>query len=129
MSMLPPPPSPRGHVLIVDDDAGVRDVCTSLLHALGYRAEVASSGSKAIETIAQDGTALQLVLLDLDMPGMSGEQVLRAVKASQPWLRVLMMSGSPRADLRRCLAAGADAVLQKPFGLRELDDSMLRALS
>jgi CheY-like chemotaxis protein len=126
--MLPPPLSPRGHVLVVDDDAGVRNVCTALLHALGYGAAAASSGSKAIETLAANDPGVELVLLDIDMPDISGDEVLRAVKASQPHVRVLMMSGRPRDDLRGYLARGADGVLRKPFGLSDLDDSLGLAL-
>lgn len=128
MEMLPPPANPRGDVLIVDDDAGVRDVCTALLHALGYRAAVASSGLVAIETLAKHDGGLRLMLLDLDMPGMCGAEVLRVVKASRPHVRVLLMSGWPTGDLRRYLDEGADAVLRKPFGMRALDDSLGRAL-
>ena len=126
--MLPPPVSPRAHVLVVDDDAGVLDVCTALLHALGYRAAAASSGSTAIEAVAENDASLALVLLDIDMPGLSGDEVLRAVKAARPDVRVLMMSGRPRDDLRGYLARGADGVLRKPFGLRDLDDSVGLAL-
>ncbi|MDB4975326.1 MAG: hypothetical protein JWN48_3667 [Myxococcaceae bacterium] len=130
--MLPPPATPRGHVLIVDDDAGVRDVCTTLLHALGYRAAEASSGLKAIETLANDATnqpGVQLVLLDLEMPGMHGREVLRAVKEANPHVRVLVMSGKPGRDLKTFLGNdGADGVLQKPFGMAALDASVLRAL-
>src|ERR1700712_2448652 len=120
--MLPPPATPRGNVLIVDDDAGVRDVCTTLLHALGYGAAEASSGSSAIETLANSNSNnVQLVLLDLEMPGMHGREVLRAVKRANPSVRVLVMSGKPGRDLRTFLGDdGADAVLQKPFGMRDL---------
>lgn len=126
--MLPPPVSPRGHVLVVDDDAGVLNVCTALLHALGYCAASASSGRMALEAVAANDGSVELVLLDIDMPGLSGDEVLRAVKATRPDVRVLMMSGRPRDDLRSYLARGADGVLRKPFGLRDLDDSVGLAL-
>src|ERR1700761_4873121 len=91
--MLPPPATPRGHILIVDDDAGVRDVCTTLLHALGYHAEEASTTSKALETLASnDAGDVQLVLLDVEEPGTQSRDVLRAVKAANPQVRVLVMS-------------------------------------
>lgn len=126
--MAQPPFHPRADVLVVDDDAGVRDVCTALLHALGYRAAAASSGEMAIETLAANDARVQLVLLDLDMPTMRGDEVLRVVKAERPHVRVLLMSGNPRYDLRAYLDQGADAVLHKPFGLRDLDDSLDLAL-
>lgn len=126
--MLPPPASPRGRVLVVDDDAGVRGVCTTLLHALGYAATEASSGDKAIETLSTAERPHSLVLLDLELPGMRGEDVLRALKAKRPQLRVLVMSGKVDRDLSRVLASGADGVLRKPFKMSELDRSLGDAL-
>ena len=126
--MLPPPVTPRAHVLVVDDDAGVRDVCTALFHALGYCAAEASNGESALATVRRGGQHLHLVLLDLEMPGMRGDEVMRKVKAVRPQVRVLLMSGKPSSDLHAYLAAGADGVLRKPFGLRDLDDSVERLL-
>jgi CheY-like chemotaxis protein len=127
--MLPPPVTPRAHVLVVDDDAGVRDVCTTLFHALGYCAAEASNGESALATLKhRSGQHLHLVLLDLEMPGMRGDEVMRAVKAARPNVRVLLMSGKPSSDLRAYLDSGADGVLRKPFGLRDLDDSVERLL-
>lgn len=108
---------------MVDDDAGVRDVCTTLLHALGYEAAEASTGAKALESLNAE-RAPQLVLLDFELPGMRSEEVLRAVKARQPQVRVLVMSGKPSRDLARCLDDGADGVLRKPFKMSDLDRSV-----
>ena len=131
--MLPPPATPRGHVLVVDDDAGVRNVCTTLLHALGYRAAEATSGAKAIERLTcndgADAAQVQLVLIDLELPGMHGREVVQAVKAANPDVRVLVMSGKPSRDLGTFLGDGADGVLRKPFGMRDLDHSVASALS
>lgn len=126
--MLPPPASPRAHILVVDDDAGVRNVCATLLHALGYGAATASSGTHAIATLSADDSPVELVLLDLDMPEMDGGEVLRMLKHEHPALRVLMMSGRPRGDLSQYLERGASGVLRKPFGMRDLDDSLELAL-
>ncbi len=126
--MLPPPLTPRANVLIIDDDAGVRDVCTTMLHVLGYQAHDVRSGKQAIAALDRDAN-VALVLLDLQMPEMDGDQVLRALKAKHPALRVLMMSGRSRDDLQRYLQSGADAVVKKPFGLTELDESVDTALS
>ncbi|HEY6881304.1 MAG TPA: response regulator [Polyangiales bacterium] len=109
-------------MLVVDDDAGVRDVCSTLLQVLGYDAAVASSGPKALETL--NTREPQLVLLDLELTGMAGEDVLRAVKAHCPDVRVLVMSGKPSRDLKGALAEGADGVLRKPFKMSDLDRSV-----
>ena len=126
--MLSPPAPPRARVLIVDDDAGVRNVCSTLLRVLGYRTDVASNGATALASLHGNDQRVQLVLLDLELPGMHGGEVLRQVKATLPGVRVLVMSGKPGRDLRRFLLAGADGVLQKPFGMNELDDCVGAAL-
>jgi len=126
--MLPPPAKPRAHILVVDDDEGVRNVCTTLFHALGYRAEGASSGKGAIEALANASQVVQLILLDLEMPDMRGDEVMRTIKATSPEVRVLLMSGKPNRDLRIYLRDGADGVLRKPFGMRDLDASVGAAL-
>lgn len=125
--MLPPPPQPRANVLIVDDDAGVRDVCTTLLHVLGFAAHDARDGFQAIDSIEHGKDRVELVLLDLSMPDMDGATVLKHLKQNRPEVRVLVMSGRPRDDLRQFLSEGASAVLKKPFGLSELGDSIATA--
>lgn len=128
--MLPPPVHPRANVLIVDDDAGVRDVCTSLLHALGYQASGVEGRDEALATLGGDGAAaVALALVDMELPGAQDGSLLRALKREQPGLRVLLMSGRPRGDLKRFLQTGADAVLEKPFRLGELDQSLDVALA
>jgi two-component system KDP operon response regulator KdpE len=123
------PPTPRASVgvLVVDDDAGVRDVCTVMLRSLGYRAAAESSGEEALAAL--DAAAVELVLLDLEMPNMKGAEVLRTIKQRRPNLRVVVMSGRPREDLRNYLSTGADAVIHKPFRLAELGRSIGKALA
>jgi two-component system, OmpR family, KDP operon response regulator KdpE len=123
--MLPSSPSSTARVLVVDDDAGVRDVCSTLLRALGYDAAVASSGDCALD--AMNVREPQLMLLDLELPGMRGEDVLRAVKEQRPDVRVVVMSGRPGRDLSRALDEGADGVLRKPFKMSELEGALIRA--
>jgi two-component system cell cycle sensor histidine kinase/response regulator CckA len=127
--MLPPPSTPRANVLVIDDDPAVRDCCTTLLHALGYGARGAQDGQQALASLQDDGAQVELVLLDLELPCMQGGALLRDLKRENPNLRVLLMSGHPRNDPKRFLDKGADAVLQKPFRLGELDQSLDVALT
>jgi CheY-like chemotaxis protein len=126
--MLPPPLTPRANVLIIDDDAGVRDVCTSLLHALGYRASEAKDGDEALRTLGADGAQVALALVDMEMPSVQDGQLLQELKREHPSLRVLLMSGRPRRDLRRYVGSGVDGVIEKPFRIGELDHSLGQAL-
>jgi CheY-like chemotaxis protein len=120
-------PTPRASVLVVDDDAGVRDVCTSMLHSLGYRARAESCGEAALASLS--ASSVELVLLDLEMPTMRGDDVLRTLKQRRPGVRVVVMSGCTHVDLGGYLARGADAVIRKPFRLAELGSSIRGALT
>lgn len=98
-----------------------------MLRALGYDATATSSGERALESVASGD--VEIVLLNLEMPRMQGDEVLRTLKLHRPAVRVVVMSGRPRADLGSYLATGADAVIQKPFRLAELDLSVASALA
>ena len=74
---------------------GVRDVCTSLLHALGYQASGAEGRDQALATLSGDGAEVALALVDMELPGAQDGSLLRALRREQPGLRVLLMSGPP----------------------------------
>lgn len=116
--MVPAPITPRAEVLVVDPDAGVRDVCTSLLHHLGCRALVRSRPDDLAASLCR---TVDVLLLDVEAARGRAAEWLRAVKRARPTLRVLVMSGHPARDLGAFLSDGADGVLQKPFRLAELD--------
>lgn len=120
MRLSSPPSSPARPVLVVDDDAGVRDVCSVLLGVLGFESRGARSGSEALQSLDE----VQVVLLDLQMPQMDGGQVLEALRTARPDLKVVVMSGRPREDLNGWLHSGAHGVLRKPFGLGDLNASL-----
>jgi class 3 adenylate cyclase len=113
----------RGVILVVDDDPGNRDVLARRLQREGYRAHTAADGRSALETAA--ATPVDLVLLDVMMPGLDGYEVLRRLKAD-PALRsipVLMISAlDEMKSVVRCIELGAEDYLAKPF-----DPVLLRA--
>jgi CheY-like chemotaxis protein len=126
--MLPLLPRPRTRVLVVDDDLGVRSVCATLLSVLGCDVLEAAHGKEALDLLVRDAEPCDVVLLDLEMPGMHGSEVLRFLRRARPDVRVAMMSGRPGADLARFLAMGASALLEKPFRLMDLDRVLKGAL-
>jgi CheY-like chemotaxis protein len=112
--------SPRPGLLVVDDDAAVRETVAALLEGCGWRALAVPSGEAAVD-LYRAGCRYGLVLLDLLMPGLSGAETFRALRALDPAVRVVVASGSrPGEPLRRMLAEGALGYLAKPFGLSEL---------
>jgi EAL domain-containing protein (putative c-di-GMP-specific phosphodiesterase class I)/DNA-binding response OmpR family regulator len=108
-------------ILVVDDDPAVRSVfCAALEHG-GYRTHQASSAAAALEVL--HGHAIDLALVDLDMPGGSGIDLVTTVRADphRESLRILLVSGDGGMDSKLAgLAAGANDYLVKPVALEEL---------
>jgi len=96
---LTPGPGPRGAtVLVVDDDDLVRDLLSDFLTEAGLAVVVARSGAEAVELYAARRDEFGLVLLDLTMPGMGGEETLRRLRAIEPGLRIVLCSGYSREE-------------------------------
>jgi PAS domain S-box-containing protein len=117
-----------GVALVVDDDAEVREVLARMLDTLGFQVLAAADGSAALERLRRHGEAVRLVVLDLTMPGLDGEQTLQRLRRMQAALPALIVTGVADRDVQERFAAlGAAAVLQKPFTLQGLAER-LRAL-
>ena len=116
----------RGRILLVDDDPGIVDVVSYSLAREGYEVETADDGSKALAAAARQ--RLDLVVLDLMLPGISGEDVCRRLRAAGNTVPILMLTAKD-AELDKVLGLelGADDYLTKPFSTAELL-SRIRAL-
>ena len=112
-----------GHVLVVDDDALNRRLLTATLAREGIRTTAANDGAEALAAIKED--LPDVVLLDIEMPGIDGFEVLERIKGDEAvrHLPVIMISGLDDTEsVVRCLEIGADDFLPKPF-----DAAILRA--
>jgi DNA-binding NtrC family response regulator len=115
-------------VLVVDDDPTVRAVATQMLSRRGYEVVTAAEGREALEIFARERAGLSLVFVDLTMPRMSGEEVIRELKRLDPGVRVILMSGFSEQELaRKVTEEHVVAFLQKPFRIEELDRALRRA--
>lgn len=119
----------KGEVLVVEDEENVRTVVSTMLRVLGLRVEVAADGETALARFAAEPTRFTLVMLDLLMPGMTGEQTLERLRAIRPELRALLMSGYSEGDVLGRVGGEArhTAFLAKPF-TREALERALREL-
>ena len=117
----------RARVLVVDDNEDVRDVIVAYLEALGYQSLQAAGGAEALELLADAGSSVDLLLADYAMPGMSGADLARAVRAGWPGLPVIVITGY--ADTTGFDGQFDDAILlRKPFGINELGSAIERAV-
>ena len=106
------------NILIVDDEPPMRKLLSNNLKASGYAVRVAADGSEALKLI--DEHPFDLLLLDINMPGPNGLQVIEAVRRTEE-LPVMVLSGRGRElDKVEALNRGADDYLSKPFGIAEL---------
>ncbi len=111
----------KGTILVVDDEQVVRDLARQSLERHGYKVLVAENGPAAIDIVQSDGHAIELVLLDLGMPGMSGEETLPHLRKIKPDLHVIVSSGySETETLRLFKGARVSAFIQKPYTARQL---------
>ena len=109
--------SPQQLVLLVDDEAPLQKYVTTNLRTRGYEVRVASDGSEALKLLAE--TVPDLIVLDINLPGPDGFQVLQAIRREMD-VPVLMLSARGReSDKVRALNLGADDYLTKPFGIEE----------
>jgi two-component system, OmpR family, response regulator MprA len=108
-------------VLVVDDDQAVREALRRALSMQGYAVELARDGAEALTRLATDGSAIELVVLDVLMPGVDGLEVTRQLRAEGNAIPILMLTARDQVSDRVAgLEAGADDYLVKPFALEEL---------
>jgi signal transduction histidine kinase/ActR/RegA family two-component response regulator len=118
----------QGRILVVDDDDVVRLTTEAMLQSLGYRVEAVASGQAALERFG-DGSRYDLVVLDVVMPGMSGDVVYAQLRHRAPGLRCIVVSGYTRdASIEQMRADGVEVVLTKPFRLDDLAAGIQRAM-
>jgi len=107
------------HVLLVDDDAGIQDLLASLLGNEGYRVTAAGCGREGLEKL--DTETPDIVLLDVQMPGMTGFEVLTKIRERHPRLPVVMITGHGSEEVAAdALRLGADDYIAKPLRIRNL---------
>jgi len=117
-------------VLIVDDEESVRSTARNTLQRRGYRTLEARDGREALEVYRQFSHEIALVLLDLTMPYMNGEEVLNELKITTPSVRVLLSSGFNEVEaIRQFTGKGLAGFLQKPYTAAMLADTVKRVLS
>jgi CheY-like chemotaxis protein len=117
-------------VLIVDDEAAVLEICGEMLKRLGYSVLTAITGEEAIARFKAEKDDIDLVILDLVMPGINGEGVYSHLTELKPDIPVLIASGYALEDqARKLLSRGAAGFIQKPYSVMDLSRKVRQVLS
>jgi two-component system KDP operon response regulator KdpE len=109
----------QGKVLIVDDESSIRRALRSTLHGMKFEVDEASTGESALGLVREN--QYDVVLMDINMPGIGGMKACREIRRSSPRLGILMLTVRDSEDDKvEALDAGADDYITKPFNIREL---------
>jgi DNA-binding NtrC family response regulator len=122
-------PPRSGTILLVDDEKIILTSTRRLLERLGYTVLVAGGGRDAVACYRESGERIALVILDLVMPDMDGEETFEALKEIDPEVRVVFSSGySHDKRVEQLVRSGRTGFIQKPFDSRVLSSTIKRAL-
>ena len=107
-----------GRILVVDDDPQIRRVLRTTLIAQGYEVKDARNGEEALDCVREG--KLELIILDMNMPGMTGIDVCRSIRSTSDVAIIMLTVRDAEADKVSALDAGADDYVTKPFSSPEL---------
>jgi len=118
-----------GTILLVDDEQMIADVGCELLEELGYSVLVAGSGREAVDVYRKQYDEIDLVIMDMIMPGMSGGETFDRLKEIDPQVHVLLSSGySLNGQASKILERGCEGFIQKPFNMRQLAEKVQQSM-
>ncbi|HEX4964327.1 MAG TPA: response regulator [Thermoanaerobaculia bacterium] len=124
------PPGGGETILLVEDNDELRSAAQGVLETLGYRVATAANGPEALAALEERGGRIDLVICDVVMPGMSGQEVVERLRARRPEIRVIFMSGyTDNVVLRHGILEGEFDFLEKPFSADRLAAKIRGALA
>jgi CheY-like chemotaxis protein len=115
-------------ILVIDDDEAARGLLQAVLEHLGYRVLLAGSGLEALDLFARQSEEVDLVILDLTMPVMSGAKVFPQLRAMRPGVPIVVSSGYDKSEAVHRCGSSTDGFLQKPFSIAQLAQAVKHAL-
>ena len=116
-------------ILVVDDEDSIRELVKQVLEQYGYQVLQAHNGERALEIYRDHAGRIDLVILDLGMPGMSGHVCLKRLLDLDPDLKVIIASGySPNDSAKETKDSGAAGFIGKPYRLTDLLNTIRQIL-
>lgn len=122
------PESAPGKVLLVDDDAAVLDVTKRLLEHLGYQVTATRCSLEALHLFKTDPALFDLVITDMIMPHMKGDELARTIREIRPGMPIILATGFSDDRLEKATANGIRDFIMKPFMLQDLERVILKVL-
>ncbi len=105
-----------GRILVIDDEPSIRDLMTRVLGGAGHQVSVVETGEAALQKLAAE--RYDALIVDKNLPGMNGLDVLRLVRSHHPWLRALLITAFPTAESEvEARQLGVHGYVVKPFGI------------
>ena len=118
----------KRRILVVDDQESMRTLLQDMLEVIGYEVTLAEGGEQALEFL--ESKEFNLVLSDLNMPGMDGSALLRTIKADRTGLPVVIITGYGTFHTeKRVMKEGADGYISKPCTLSKIEKTISSILS
>ena len=112
-------------VLVIDDEAAIRQVIRRTLEAFGYRVVTAEGGPEALSIYVQRQAEIGAVITDMMMPAMSGVATINALLQVNASVRIIVLTGlATEAQKEAAMAAGASEFLAKPFSIERLIETL-----
>ncbi len=118
----------KGKVLVVDDEETVRSVAKMMLEQAGIEVVTAGDGREAVKIYRENPGDIEVVLLDMTMPHMNGEEAFRELRRINPGIKVILSSGyNEQEAVNRFAGKGLVGFIQKPYGMQELLEKVYKA--
>ena len=119
----------RETILLVDDEEMIADIGKRMLEKLGYRVLLAESGINALNVYENHRDSIDMIILDMIMPGMGGSETFDRLKAMDPSIRVLLSSGySLNGQASQIMKRGCNGFIQKPFNIEQISKTIREIL-
>jgi CheY-like chemotaxis protein len=115
----------RGLLLLIDDEEVIRDIGGEMLESLGFSCITAPDGVEGIKLYNENKANIRLVVLDVELPGLSGEKVYETLRTINPDIKILLVSGYGKEYLENCyFKKKLEHFISKPFQLNKLSQKI-----
>ncbi len=116
-------------ILIIDDEPNVLITAREMLESVGFTVETAENGTIGINAFYEKNESIDLILLDMSMPGLSGKVVYKELKAINPEIKIVLSSGFKQDErIKSTIEMGVNGFIQKPYSLNDLIQCITKAL-